>query len=269
MGKIKEFHRFLDEAGDTAFYGKGRINIVGRQGVSNTFILGMVKFREPLDEVRRKIVELQNVIANDPFYKDIPSIEKKKNDKGFFFHATDDIPEVRERFFKFIKNLDCSFEAIVARKIPEIFEKKHHSNDAEFYADLLSHLLKNKFGKERKLVLNIAKRQNSTNNHNLNIALQKAISRFSAKYPSKDIKTTVVFNVQNQLAEPLLNISNYSCWTVQRIFERGEVRYYNFLIDKVSLVIDLYDKNNWIGNKHYYNAKNSLTPQNKISPPIT
>ena len=108
MGKIKEFHRFLDEAGDTAFYGKGRINIVGRQGVSNTFILGMVKFREPLDEVRRKVVELQNVIANDPFYKDIPSIEKKKNDKGFFFHATDDIPEVRERFFKFIKNLDCS-----------------------------------------------------------------------------------------------------------------------------------------------------------------
>ena len=225
MGKIKEFHRFLDEAGDTAFYGKGKINIVGRQGVSNTFILGMVKFREPLDVVRRKVIELQNDIAQDSFYKDIPSIEKKKNDKGFFFHATDDIPEVREKFFK--------------------------------------------FGKERKLVLNIAKRQNSTNNHNLNIALQKAISRFSAKYPSKDIKTTVVFNVQNQLAEPLLNISDYFCWTVQRIFERGEVRYYNFLMDKMSLVIDLYDKNNWIGNKHYYNAKNPLTPQNKISPPIT
>ncbi len=45
--------------------------------------------------------------------------------------------------------------------------------------------------------------------------------------------------------------------------------YYNFLMDKVSLVIDLYDKSNYIGNKHYYNAKNPLTLQNKISPPIT
>ncbi len=40
----KEFyHRFLDEAGDTTFFGKGKIPIVGSAGVSKAFILGMVK----------------------------------------------------------------------------------------------------------------------------------------------------------------------------------------------------------------------------------
>ena len=37
---IKTYHRFLDEAGDATCYGKGKINIVGSEGVSNCFILG-------------------------------------------------------------------------------------------------------------------------------------------------------------------------------------------------------------------------------------
>ena len=38
---------------------------------------------------------------------------------------------------------------------------KHHHQEAEFYADVLSHLLKNKLKLERKVVLNIAQRSTS------------------------------------------------------------------------------------------------------------
>jgi hypothetical protein len=44
---IQTNHRFLDEAGDTAFYGRGKKIIIGTEGVSKCFIIGMVKFREP------------------------------------------------------------------------------------------------------------------------------------------------------------------------------------------------------------------------------
>jgi hypothetical protein len=64
------------------------------------------------------------------------------NKAGFYFHATDDIPEIREKFFRYIKTLNCSFEAVVARKIPHIYINNHKNNEAYFYADLLSHLLK-------------------------------------------------------------------------------------------------------------------------------
>ena len=45
---LHKYHRFLDEAGDTAFYGKGKVPIIGQQGVSKCFVRGMLKIKEPL-----------------------------------------------------------------------------------------------------------------------------------------------------------------------------------------------------------------------------
>lgn len=264
----KAYHRFLDESGDTSFYGKGKKIIIGEEGVSKTFILGMVKFRTKLEPIREQIKILQQEILSDDYLNEIPSITKKISRSGYYFHAKDDVPEVREKFFKYLRTINCSFEAVVARKIPSLYQNKHHGNEAWFYADLLSHLLKNKFESHDKLVLNIASRGKSTKNQNLELALQKARERFAVKYPEKIIKTKVVFNVMEQTAEPLLNVADYFCWTIQNVFERGNVRYYNYLKDKVSTVIDLYDfdsygKMNW---PNYYGPKNPLTPENKISP---
>lgn len=266
---LKVYHRFLDESGDTTFYGKSRRIIVGEDGVSKSFILGMVKFKTKLDPIREKIIKMQEEIIEDDFYKDIPSIRKKVNRSGYYFHAKDDIPEVRERFLRYIKTINCSFEAIVARKLPDLYEHKHKGNEAWFYADLLSHLLKNKLTSHNKLVLNIAGRGKSTKNHNLEIALAKAKSRFNSSHPEKETKTEVVFNVLEQTNEPLLNVADYFCWCIQNVFERGQMRYYNFMKDQISRVIDLYDfesygKESW---PNYYGKDNPLTAKNKISPP--
>ncbi len=260
-------HRFLDEAGDTTFFGKGRIPIVGREGVSLSFSIGMVKFNGDLNEIRDQVRALQNEILKDRYLNVIPSIRKKCQGKGFYFHATDDPPEVRERFFRFIEGLDCSVEVMVARKIPALFTTKHNGKDAEFYADLLSHLLKNKLRMDHKLVLNIAERGNSTKNANLERALVKATERHAKKHDLGDIACKVVFNVQNHHTEPLLNVADYLCWAVQRVFERGETRYYDFLSEKISLVVDLYDSPSYPGNRHYHTRKNPLTSAKKLSPP--
>jgi len=105
---------------------------------------------------------------------------------GYFFHAKDDIPEVREKFFRYIKTLNCSFEAIVARKLPDLYESKHKGNEAWFYADLLSLLLKNKFTNHDKIILNIANRGKSNKNHNLDLALAKAKELFNSVHPEKE-----------------------------------------------------------------------------------
>ena len=128
--------------------------------------------------------------------------------------------------------------------------------------------MKNKLELSGKLVLNIAQRGKSTKNNNLELALKKAESRFlkNAGHSEKFVSTKVVFNVQNQMKEPLLNIADYFCWAVQRVFEKGETRYYDYLIDKISLVIDLYDSKKYKGNGNYYTKENPLGADNKISP---
>ncbi len=265
MKDLKDYHRFLDEAGDTTFYGKGKTSIIGEEGVSKVFILGLVKVKEPLDGVRAKISSLQEKISNDDYFK-VPSVKKKINKTGYYLHATDDLPEIRKEMFDLIKTINCSFEAVVGRKSIERYETKHKGKEEYFYADLLSHLLKNKLSKHDKLVMHISERGKSTKNQNLELAFLKAKQRFSRK-TSKETKTKVVFNVNYPTKDPLLNLADYFCWAVQRVFERGQVRYYNHIKSQIKLVIDLYDTNKYAGWQNYYDNKNNpLTPRNKISP---
>lgn len=254
------YHRFLDEAGDTTFYSR-RTPVVGENGVSNCFILGMLKIKEPLENVRLKILELQQSIASDKYYKGVPSIQKKIQSTGYFLHAKDDVPEVRKLAFELINEIDCSFEAVVGRKIYSLYDKKHNGKEAEFYADLLSHLLKNKLNKYENLVLNIAHRSRCTTHTNLDAGLRKAMEIANRNKPEKDNACKVVFNVQYPTTEPLLNISDYFLWAIQRVFERGETRYYDYISEKISLVLDLYDKDNWEKSNNYYTKKRKLTNQ--------
>lgn len=262
-------HRFLDEAGDTTFYGKGHIPVIGIQnGVSLCFILGMVKFRSPLEPIRQEIRRLQELVAEDPYFKEVWSIQKKKTEPGgYYFHATDDPDAARKVFYDYIKTLDLSFEAVVGRKIPAIFTRKHNSRESEFYADLLSHLLKNKLQSGGDLILDIAQRGKVTRNVVFEEALNKATVRFLKRKTPDQIRTRIAFNVQYPRTEPLLNVTDYISWAVQRVFEKGETRYYNFITDKVSLVVDLYDSSHYANNENYYTNRRPLSPLNKISPP--
>ena len=266
--KLETLHLFLDEAGDTTFYAKGGVSAVGqREGVSLSFAIGMTKFRGEIRAIREEIRALQATVVADRYLKVIPSVAKKAARSGFYFHATDDPPEVRERFFRFVSELDCTCEVVVARKLPSMFARKHNNREAEFYADVLSHLLKKKLGLGNRVVLNIAERGESTRNNNLQLALEKAVERFTKKRRADEVSSRVVFNVQTHYTEPLLNVADYMCWSVQRVFERGETRYYDFLGDKIPLVLDLYDSANYKGSRNYYRGGRRLTAENKLSPP--
>lgn len=265
---LKKIHRFLDEAGDPTFFGKRRVPILGKEGVSLCFGLGMVKFSKPIAEVRAQVEELCRTIEADDYLNCIPSVRKRIQAGGFFFHAKDDPPEVRERLFKWIRQTDCSLEMVVGRKIPELFARKHNGKESEFYADLLSHLLKNKLKMGQRQVINIAERGKTTRNHVLELAMTKARERFAKKQDLAEISSEVVFNVQTPRSEPLLCVPDYLAWTVQRVFERGETRYYDFMRESISLVVDLYDAKNYQGSRNYYTPKRPLTAENKIGPPV-
>ena len=59
----KKYHHFLDEAGDTTFFGKGRLPMLGKDGVSQYFSLGLCWFNEPLQPIRKKIIALVLILS--------------------------------------------------------------------------------------------------------------------------------------------------------------------------------------------------------------
>lgn len=65
-------------------------------------------------------------------------------------------------------------------------------------------------------------------------------------------------------SEPILAIVDYALWTVQRVFEKGETRFYDALQAKLPTIIDLYDTVNYGNYKNYYGPRNPLTKENKV-----
>jgi hypothetical protein len=259
-------HRFIDEVGDTTFFGKGGVTILGREGVSMVFGMGSVRIDRSLAEVRAEIAALQKQVESDPLLYPIPSVAKRISKGGFFFHACKDTPDVRSVFLHYLRELPCEIEVVMARKIPSIFVQKHHGKDDEFYADVLSHLIKSRLHEPQRLVLNVAQRGSSTRAKVLDEALNKALGSAGRLWQQQDLKSEVVFNVQTPLTEPLLSVADYLCWAVQRVFEMGDMRYYTYLREKIHLVVDLYDT---AATNHYDAHQNPLTAGNKIGPPTT
>lgn len=268
--EFPKYHRFIDETGDPVFFGRGDKPIVGTEGVSKSFGLGIVKINEPLDAVRENIRALEKEVETDELLNKIPSVVKRVEKGGFFFHACKDTPDVRTVFLHYLNKLDCGAEVVMARKLPQVFRSKHEGRHDSFYGDLLSHLIKRRLKRPGRLILHVAERGTSTRDHILQDALAIAQQRASKRWEQGELQGDVLFDIQTPRSEPILCVADYLGWAVQRVFEKGETRFYDYLLPKIRLVIDLYDFENYRDNRNYYDGKRrKLTSENKIGPLIT
>lgn len=267
MEQRHTYHRFLDEAGDTTFFGSGRKVIIGEPGVSRAFYLGSVKFNCPLSAARLLIGDAARRVVSDAKLSAFPSVRKRIAAGGFFFHAKDDPKPVRDLFFDEIRDLSCKFEIIAARKSAARFRSAHQSNEDAFYADILGHLLKGKLRLNCRLVLNIAQRGSSTRAVVLERALAKAKLRAEKKWSAQEFDTEIVFNVQDPRRESLLAVADYFGWAVQRVFERGDTEAYDRVSHRIRSIHDIYDIASYDGNKNWYTPTRPLTKDKKIGPP--
>lgn len=75
------------------------------------------------------------------------------------------------------------------------------------------------------------------------------------------------FNIRKFRDEPLLSVADYFCWAIQRVFEAGETRFYDFVSDKIERVADIYNKKGGIAAALIFDRQNPLTETNKIMGP--
>ncbi len=248
---------FVDEAGDPTFYNRFGKNIVGTEGCSKILLLGLIRTGNP-EELRQSMLQLNQEIANDPFYEGVPSVEKTK----ICFHAKDDIPEIREKVFRKIATLDFKAEFFVGRKIEGVFLKQHKGKENLFYDDLISKLFENKLHKNDKSIIYFAVRGNKTRQKPLEDAIEKAKTIFEKKWGIKNDNQIEILP-QSPVGEPCLQIVDYMNWAVQRAFIKKEDRFYKFIENKVSYLVDIYDFDKY--PKNFYSRKNKFDIT-KISP---
>lgn len=251
----KNVYYFVDEAGDPCFYDKHGNFIVGKDGCSKILMLGFIETDEP-KHIRQALSQVREKVKNDPYLKDIPSLEKSLK----YFHATDDCPEVRQEVYKCLSTLNFKSQFVVARKIEGVF-KKYGCDENHFYDSLISHLFKNVLHRAETNHIYFSKRGSSNRQEPLERAIERAKNKFETKFLIK-IRSNV--NIQSQVptGEPCLQVIDYMNWAIYRVFVQGEMRYFNFVKDKVGFVWDIYDTVKY--PKNFYSKSNEFDAK-KIS----
>lgn len=226
---------FFDEAGTPQILGHHGVNLIEKGTASKTFMVGYVETTTP-NECRDKLRELHERLKNDEYLSSIPSMHSTNN----AFHANKDCHEVRAEVFRLIKQLNFKFYCIVARKDENRFRKMFEFKEKKIYKYLVTRLLENKLHLYPSIDLYFSAMGSVVRQDTMQEAVNEAIDSFYQKSNIENSSVIRIF-IQQSSNEPMLQLADYVLWTIQRVYERGEYRYYNFLKDHIEIVHDIFD----------------------------
>jgi len=253
----KKVYFFVDESGDTVFFNNKGEDLVKAGKASSVFIVGYFE-ADDFNDIHKRLTRVRDEIKNDSYLQPIPSLKKSL----IHFHAKDDCPEVREKVFKEIIQMNIKCYAVVARKSSEQFKKKFNGKAPRLYEYLVEKLFENRLHLYSKIDIYFSKMGNVIREENMKMALDTAKDSFEQKWGHINDNTIRLFIQEPSQITPL-QVVDYILWSINRVYEKGDMRYFNFVKEKVELVLDIFDNSKYPGN--YYTSKNPLDI-NKISP---
>lgn len=255
---------FVDEAGDPSLFNARKHVIIGNEGCSRYFLLGVLVMVDP-EPLTQDINQLRVELLADPYFKRVPSMQPQAMKTAIAFHAKDDLPEVRRKVFKLLMHHPLRFLGVVRDKqavlayVRQLNERdptyRYHPN--ELYDSLVSRLFKNLLHKEESYQVHFARRGSSDRTTALGAALEQARRNFFRSWKMTEAAPVkVVAGWPEHYAG--LQAVDYFLWALQRLYEREEERYLEFVWPQVSLVHDVDD------TRHkpygaYYDKRRPLT----------
>ena len=106
---------FVDEAGDLALFNKKGKAIVGQEGCSKVFMVGLLHLPEP-EIAEQKLNNLRTRLIADPRFSNIPSMQPDAGKTALFFHAKNDVAGARQEVFKLLPELGAKVQVAIRRK---------------------------------------------------------------------------------------------------------------------------------------------------------
>lgn len=255
---------FVDEAGDPNLFGSRGKVIIGTQGCSQYFILGILDIPDE-HGITGAFNELRTRLLADPYFKKVPSMQAEAHKTALAFHAKDDSPEVRREVFTILRIHELRFMAVVRNKLKileYVRQRNEHDQvyrykDHDLYDYMVRVLFKNLLHKDDQYEICFSKRWKQDRTEALKQALETARQRFSQQ---AGIVTTPALNVFPKTPHESggLQAVDYFLWSLQRFYERKEDRYLELLWPSIKMVHDL-DDTRQTPYGVYYTKKRPLT----------
>ncbi len=268
MRKLREvpIWYFVDEAGDPTFYGTGKKNIVGTPGCSRTFLVGFLRTKDP-QQIREKLAEVRLAISESVYLRKIPSVQKSI----VAFHANEDCHEVKMLVYEALLKTEFQSQIVVARKIEDVFREQFDESDNKFYDALVTALFRDRLHLHTPTTIVFSRRGNSSRQRLLREAVELAVTRFRTAHPeASELEIDIEVETNQPVQEPVLQAIDYVLWSLQRAYEMNQMRYFDFMREKIELVSDIFDhkkkKEGEPGRKHHYDKKKNPFDISKVTP---
>jgi hypothetical protein len=244
---VEARHFFVDEAGDTTLFARHGKVLVGTQAVSRFFLVGRLEVVD-LPALQTDLDALRTQLLADPLLKSVPSMQAAAGKTALFFHAKDDVPEVRHAVFSCLLRHEIMFTAVVKDKLAlldEIRERekqdsgyRYKADGHDVYDELIAALFGRlgQFGAQREVTFAVRGSKPRTQ------ALRHVLDGIDADF-QRDFgfaphgPTQIISSYPAKSAG--LQACDYLLWALQRFYERAEERYLTALWPKFSRVVDL------------------------------
>lgn len=252
---------FVDEAGDLTLSGKRGKVLVGTPGCSKYFMLGVAYVPDPR-QVAQALSHLRSDLLADEYFRGVPSMQPEAGKTARYFHATDDLPEVRREVFRLLPQFGAKVQVVIRRKVAllqwsELLRARGSGlTDNDVYDDLVKRLFRNLLHKADANRIVFARRGKSSRREALEAAIAKAQAKFERKWAKPSDRPTDIVPEYSH-ASAGLQMIDYYLWALQRLYERGEDRFFQLLRPHYRLIIDLDDKRNKAYGE-YYSDRNPL-----------
>lgn len=251
-------HYYLDEAGDATIFGdKGRV-IIGTEGCSRFAMLGLLEVEDP-HRLTEEMGALRASLIHEPYFHGVPSFDPAQRRTSLFFHAKDDLPEVRREVFHLLLRHSLSFSAVINDKQAVLtqFVRPREAEDPEYryhpnsqYDYQVRCLFQGRLHKKPSYHIHFASRGKSDRTAALRAALETHQQEMNAKWNIAEASALHV-SVHKPWEQAGLQAVDYFLWALQRLYEREEERFIHLLHSKVSVINDRNDRRKGRGGTHY------------------
>jgi hypothetical protein len=255
-------HHFIDEAGDLSLFNKRKQIVIGGEGVSNYFMVGVAHVADP-ELLETRLASLRADLLADPLLNSAPSMNPERKKTACCFHAKDDLAEVRHAVFKVLTTSEIKvFVAIrnkraLAAQAQTMFRYGQRVSENDIYDDLLMRLMKDRLHLAEQNQIVIARRGTKERKNALTEAIQKAQRKFQAKWGAQTYGPSVITTAHPSEAAGLQAV-DYFLWALQRLYERDEERFFGALSHHYRLIMDLDDTRHRPYGE-WYSEKNPLS----------
>ena len=239
-------HYFVDEGGDSTLFSRKGKAIVGTEGCSRFFILGLLDVLDPI-ALKERLDRLRAQLMGDSYFKSVPSMQLSNRKTALAFHAKDDLPEVRRDVFRLLHDTEgLRFFAVVTDKSNVLeyvrqrnkreSDYRYHPN--ELYDYLTGRLFKRRLRQHCKYDIIFSKRGKSGRADSLRQAIE-----LGSDLLQNHILTDVSLNISAATPKEYAGLQavDYFIWALQRFYERDEDRYLTYLWKAFGLVHDIDD----------------------------